>query len=43
LLYRGSRDGFKSQTFRNLCGNIGYTLTIIESKENQIFGGYAED
>ena len=44
LLYRGSRDGFKSQDFRDRCGNIGLTLTIIESKEkNEIFGGYTED
>lgn len=33
LLYRGTRDGFKSLDFRNLCGEKGSTLTIIRTSE----------
>ena len=42
LLYRGSRDGFRANTFHEKCNNEGETLTIIESKDNFIFGGYTE-
>ena len=42
LLYRGSRDGYQSKTFHEKCDNKGETLTIIESKDNFIFGGYTE-
>ena len=41
LLYRGSRDGFKSQAFHDNCDNQGPTLVIIESSDNYIFGGYS--
>ena len=40
LLYRGSRDGFKSSDFHKLCDNQGETLVIIKSTDNYIFGGY---
>ena len=40
LLYRGSRDGFKSSDFHRLCDNQGETLVIIKSTDNYIFGGY---
>ena len=41
LLYRGSRDSFKTNAFCDLCGEKGETLTIIKTKEfNQILGGY---
>ena len=42
LLYRGSRDGFTSQSFHYKCDNKGETLTIIKSNDNYIFGGYTE-
>ena len=42
LLYRGSRDGFEAKTFHEKCDIKGETLTIIESKDNFIFGGYTE-
>ena len=41
LLYRGSRDGFKSKAFHDNCDNQGPTLVIIESSDNYIFGGYS--
>ena len=40
LLYRGSRDGFKSSIFHSLCDNQGETLVIIKSTDKYIFGGY---
>lgn len=38
LLYRGTRDGFKSLNFRQRCANKGATLTIYrtESKKYKI-------
>ena len=41
LLYRGSRDGFKSSVFHDKCDNQGHTLVIIESTDFYIFGGYS--
>ena len=41
LLYRGSRDGFKSSIFHEKCDKKGHTLVIIESTDNYIFGGYS--
>ena len=32
LIYRGTRDGFKSETFKDLCGNYEHTLTICKTK-----------
>ena len=40
LIYRGSRDGFKSSVFHELCDEKGETLVIIKSTDNYIFGGY---
>ena len=42
LLYRGSRDGFRANIFHEKCNNEGETLTIIESQDNFIYGGYTE-
>ena len=42
LLYRGTRDGFQAKTFHDKCDNKGETLTIIESKDDYVFGGYTE-
>jgi len=41
LIYKASRDGFSSQAFHQKCDDIGPTLTIIQSKEGYIFGGYS--
>jgi len=40
LIYRGSRDGMTSDSFRSRCINKGPTLTLIENNKNNIFGGY---
>jgi len=42
LLYKASRDGFGAKDFHRLCNNKGATLTLIESTEGCIFGGYSE-
>lgn len=43
LIFRGSRDSFKSSAFRQMCCDKGMTLTIIQSKGfNKIFGGYTD-
>ena len=42
LLYRGSKDGFQAKVFHEKCDYKGETLTIIESSDNYIFGGYTE-
>ena len=41
LIYRASKDGFKSSDFHSKCDNKTNTLTIIKVKGNSnIFGGY---
>eukprot|EP00347_Sterkiella_histriomuscorum_P019369 403341890 len=40
LLYRGSRNGFKSSKFHELCDNKGPTVSFIESECGQVFGGF---
>ena len=40
LLYKKSRDGNDFNTFHNLCDNKGKTLTLIQSSEGFIIGGY---
>jgi hypothetical protein len=40
LLYRGSRDGFRSSNFHEKCDNRSNTLTLIETTKNFIFGGF---
>ena len=39
LLFRGTRDGFKTKTFYEKC-NKKHTLCIICTPENNVFGGY---
>ncbi len=41
LLYRGSRDGFASSDFHRLCDGKGPTLTLIQTPQGAVFGGYA--
>jgi hypothetical protein len=40
LLYRGTRDGFRSADFHRCCDNRKPTLTLIMSDNGSIFGGY---
>jgi hypothetical protein len=40
LLYRATRDGFRSSDFHRLCDGKGPTFTIIKSREGHLFGGY---
>ena len=41
LLYRTSRDGETSQSFHAKCDNKGCTITIIETTDGHIIGGYS--
>jgi len=41
LLYRGSRDGWSTDTFHFLCDNRGPTVTVVR-KGSSVFGGYTE-
>ena len=41
LLYRGTRDGSKSNVFHNKCDNQGPTLCLYKNDKDNIFGGYA--
>jgi len=40
LLYKASRDGFDANAFHNRCDNKGPTITIVQSTNNYLFGGY---
>ena len=40
LLYRGSKDGFGASDFHRQCDEAENTLTIIQSTEGNIFGGF---
>lgn len=42
LLYQGSRDGDSAKTFHDLCDNKGPTVSIIQTQQNWIFGGYTK-
>jgi hypothetical protein len=41
LLYRGSRDGFAAADFHRLCDGKGPTLTVVQTPQGHVFGGYA--
>jgi hypothetical protein len=41
LLYRGSRDGFAAADFHRLCDGKGRTLTVVQTPQGCVFGGYA--
>ena len=41
LLYKGTTDGDTNEIFHKKCDNKGSTISFIESKDGQIFGGYA--
>ncbi len=40
LIYKASRDGFDTNAFHTCCDNKGPTMTIIQSNNNYLFGGY---
>ena len=40
LIYRASRDGFSARAFHDKCDNRSRTITIIKSKNGNVFGGY---
>jgi hypothetical protein len=40
LLYRGTRDGFKSADFHRCCNGHSPTLTVVLDTDGYIFGGY---
>jgi hypothetical protein len=40
LLYRGSRDGFASSNFHGQCDGKSNTVTLIETTNGHIFGGF---
>eukprot|EP01083_Nonionella_stella_P217281 780200_1 len=40
LIYRGSRDGWKSLDFHNKCDNKGKTVVLIYANTNNVFGAY---
>ena len=40
LLYQGSRDGFGASNFHSLCDHKPNTLTIVNSSNGNIFGGF---
>ena len=41
LIYRGSRDGTKSNDFHNKCDNQGPTICLFKNEKGYIFGGYS--
>lgn len=41
LLYRGTKDGSKSEIFHNKCDNKGPTVCLYKNEKGNIFGGYA--
>eukprot|EP01044_Picomonas_judraskeda_P011547 COSAG03_NODE_1583_length_3839_cov_3.446791_1_plen_261_part_00 len=42
LLFRASRDGWRSADFHAACNNKGATLTVVRSESGHTFGGYAD-
>jgi uncharacterized protein YheU (UPF0270 family) len=40
LIYKATRDGFNSKDFHRCCDEKGPTLTLIQSTDEYLFGGY---
>ena len=40
LLYKATRDGFKTNDLHQKCDNIGPTVCFIKSDQNLVLGGY---
>ncbi|TNV80815.1 hypothetical protein FGO68_gene6173 [Halteria grandinella] len=43
LIYQATRDGFGSSDFHKACDNKGPTLTIIQTDDDHIIGGYTNE
>jgi hypothetical protein len=43
LLYRGSKDGFSPSVFHSKVDHRKYTLSLIQSKSGNVFGGYTSE
>jgi len=41
LLYQASKDGFGVSSFHNRCHGKGSSVTIVETKSGNVFGGYS--
>ncbi len=41
LLYRASRDGFEAESFHSNCNSHANTITLIQTTNLNIFGGFA--
>ena len=42
LLYLASRDGYDAKDFHKKCDGKSFTVTLVITKENKIFGGFTE-
>jgi hypothetical protein len=42
LLYRGSRDGFGSESFHYKCDSLPHTLVVVRATNGNVFGGYTD-
>ena len=42
LIFKGTKDGFGPDKFHQLCDKKGATLTLVQSDDNQIFGGFTK-
>ncbi len=42
LLYGGSENGFKVDTFHKKCDNIEHTLTLVRTEFGKTIGGYSK-
>ncbi len=41
MIYRGTEHEFTKESWDKLCYNKGATLSVIQTDEGRIFGGYA--
>eukprot|EP01084_Bolivina_argentea_P229956 387975_1 len=40
MIYRASKDGFDTNVFHSKCDSIKHTLSIVETEQGDVFGGY---
>jgi hypothetical protein len=40
LIYKGQKDGFKSEDFHRCCDQKGPTITLVQTTTGSLFGGY---
>ena len=40
LIYKATRDGFGTSDFHRCCNNQGPTMSVIQSQDGYVFGGY---